>query len=91
MVTEVNCVGDADGLCFGVNDTMAAAVLEGDASVETVRAAEFPGAAGGWFVVDNDRIVKWQERGGIVVEGAIEVCPGWHAWHYRGLAEKVEC
>jgi hypothetical protein len=32
--------------------------------------------AGGWLFLDNDGAAKWQERGGIVVERAIEVCPG---------------
>jgi hypothetical protein len=29
-------------------------------------------------------------EGGIVVEGAIEVFPGRHAWHDGGLVEEVE-
>jgi hypothetical protein len=29
--------------------------------------------------VGDDRVAKWEERGGIVVEGAIEVFPGKHA------------
>ncbi len=55
---------------------MAAVVLEGDAHVESIRALEVPNAAGGWFVVVDEGAAKWQERGSIVVEGAIEVCPG---------------
>jgi hypothetical protein len=55
---------------------MAAVVLEGDANIETVRVVEVPGAAGGWFVVDNDRATKWYERGGNVIEGAIKMCQG---------------
>ncbi len=76
MVTEVDCVGVAEGLGFGINDAMAAVMLEGDAIVESIRAAEVPGTAGGWLVVDDEKAAKWQERGGIIVEGAIEVCPG---------------
>jgi hypothetical protein len=30
-------------------------------------------------------------EGGIVVKAAIEVFPGRHAWHDRGLAEEIEC
>ncbi len=71
VLMEVNCVRDAEGLSFGVKDT-----VEGDASIESIGAMEIPGAAGGWFVVDDDRAAKWQERDDIVVEGAIEVCPG---------------
>jgi hypothetical protein len=63
---EVDCVGDAEGLGFGIDDAMAAVMLKGDANVESVRAAKVPCAAGGWLVVDNDRAAKWQERGGIV-------------------------
>jgi hypothetical protein len=33
VVTEVDCVGDAEGLGFGINDAMAAGMLEGDANV----------------------------------------------------------
>jgi hypothetical protein len=56
-----------EGLGFGINDVMAAVMLKGDANVESVRAAEVPGAAGGWLVVDDDGAAKWQERSGIVV------------------------
>jgi hypothetical protein len=30
VVTEVDCVGDAEGLSFGIDDAMAAVMLEGD-------------------------------------------------------------
>jgi hypothetical protein len=70
---------------------MAAVMLKGDANVEAVRAAEVPGTASGWLIVADDRAAKWEERGGIVVEGAIEVFPGRHAWHGGGLVEEVEC
>jgi hypothetical protein len=73
VVTEVNCVRDVEGVGFGIDDLMAMVMLEGDANKEFVRCTEVPGAAGGWLVVDNDGAAKWQERGSIVVEGAI--CP----------------
>jgi hypothetical protein len=76
VVMEVDCVRDAEGLGFGIDDAMTVVMLKGDANVESVRAAEVSGAVGGWLVVDDDGAAKWQERGGIVVEGAIEVCPG---------------
>jgi hypothetical protein len=41
--------------------------------------------------VGDDRAAEWEERGGIVVEGTIEVFPGGHAWCDGGLAEEVEC
>jgi hypothetical protein len=41
--------------------------------------------------VGDDKAAKWEERGGIVVKGAIEVFPGGHAWCDRGLVEEVEC
>jgi hypothetical protein len=59
VMTEVSCVKDAEGLGFGINDTMALLMLKGDAKVESVRAAEVPGTAGGWLVVDDDGEVKW--------------------------------
>jgi hypothetical protein len=47
VMMEVGSVGDAEGLGFGINDAMAAVMLQGDANVESVRAAEVPGAASG--------------------------------------------
>jgi hypothetical protein len=73
VVKEVDCVGDVEGLGFGIDDPMAAVMLEGDTNVESFRATEVPGAAGGWLVVDDDGAAEWQERGGIVIEGSIEV------------------
>ncbi len=90
-MTEVDSVGDAEGLGFGINDVMAVVMLKGVADVESVRAAEVPGAASGWLIVGDDRAAEWEERGGIVVKGAIEVFPGGHAWGDGGLAEEVEC
>ncbi len=91
VMTEVDSVRDAEGLGFGINDAMAAVMFQGDANVESVRAAEVPGAASGWLIVGDDSAAKWEERGGIVVKGAIEVFPGRHAWCDGGLAEEVEC
>ncbi len=51
VMTEVDRVGDAEGLGFGINDAMAVVMLKGDANVETIRAAEVPGAEGGWLIV----------------------------------------
>ncbi len=76
VVMEVDCVRDVEEFGFGVNVAMAAVMLEEDPNVESFRAMEVPGAAGGWLVVDDDRAAEWQEKGGILVEGAIEVCPG---------------
>ncbi len=57
VVMEVDCVGDADGLDFGINVTMAAVMLKGGANVDSARATEVPGVVGGWLVVDNDGVV----------------------------------
>ncbi len=76
VVTEVNCVRDAEGLGLGINNAMAAVMIERDANIESIRAVEVPGLVGGWLVVDDDGAVEWQERGGNVVKGDIEVCPG---------------
>jgi hypothetical protein len=91
VMMEVDSVGDAEGLGCGINDVMAAVMLKGDTNVESVRAAEVPGAASSWLIVGDDRAAKWEERGGIVVEEAIEVFPGGHAWRDGGLAEEVKC
>jgi hypothetical protein len=47
VVTEVDFVRDAEGHGFGIDEAMAAVMLKGDANVESVRAAEVPGAASG--------------------------------------------
>jgi hypothetical protein len=90
-MTEVDSVRDAEGLGFGIDDAMAVVMLQGDANIESIRAAEVPGAVSGWLIVGDDWAAEWKERGGIVVEGAIEVFPGRHAWGDRGLAEEFEC
>jgi hypothetical protein len=91
VMTEVDNLGDAEGLGFGINDAMAAVMLQGDTNVESVRAAEVPGVVSGWLIVGDDRASEWEERGGIVVEAAIEVFSGRHTWCDGGLAEEVEC
>ncbi len=58
-MTEVNSVGDAEGLSFGINDAIAVVMLKGDANVETFRAAGVPGAANGWLIVGDDGAAKW--------------------------------
>jgi hypothetical protein len=60
VVTEVDCVGGGEGLGFGINDAMAVVMLEGDANVKSIKAAEVPGAVGGWLVVDDEGAAKWQ-------------------------------
>jgi hypothetical protein len=91
VMMEVDSVRDVEGLGFGINDMMAAVMLQGHTNVESIRAAEVPGVVSGWLIVGDDRAAKWEERGGIVVEGAIEVFPGRHAWCDGGLVEEVEC
>jgi hypothetical protein len=59
MMTEVNHVGDAEGLGFGIDDVMAAVMLKRDANIESLRAAEVPGAAGGQLIVGDDGVAKW--------------------------------
>jgi hypothetical protein len=91
VMTEVDSVGDAEGLGFGINDAMAVVMLKGEADIESVRAAKVPGVGSGWLIVGDFGAAKWKERGGIVVEGAIEVFPGRHAWRDGGWAEEVKC
>jgi hypothetical protein len=59
VMMEVDRVGDAKGLGFGINDVMAVVMLKGDADVDSIRAAEVPGAASGWLIVSDDRAAKW--------------------------------
>ncbi len=78
VVTEVDCVVNVEGLGFGIDDAMAAVMLEGDVNVESVGVAEVPGAAGGWLVVDDDRAAKWQEMGDIVVCVCVFLASGYN-------------
>jgi hypothetical protein len=91
VMMEVNSVRDGEGLGFGIDDAVTAVMLQIETNVESVRVAEVPGAASGWLIVGDDRVAKWEKRGGIVVEGAIKVFPGGHTWCDKGLAEEVEC
>jgi hypothetical protein len=59
VLTEVDSVIDGEGLGFGIDDVMAAVMLEGDANVESARAAEVSGAVSGWLIVGDDRAAKW--------------------------------
>jgi hypothetical protein len=59
VMTEVDSVGDVEGLEFGINDAMAVVMLKGDTDIESVRAAEVPGAAIGWLIVGDDGAAKW--------------------------------
>jgi hypothetical protein len=59
VMTKVDPVRDAEGLGFGINDAMVAVMLKGDANIESIRAREVPGAAGGWLIVGDDRAVEW--------------------------------
>jgi hypothetical protein len=54
VMTEDDSVGDVEGLGFGMDDTMAAVMLKGDAKVESVRAMEVTGAASSWLIVGDD-------------------------------------
>jgi hypothetical protein len=54
VMTEVDSVGDAEGLSSGIDDAMAAVMLKGDTNVESVRAAEVLGVASGWLIVGDD-------------------------------------
>jgi hypothetical protein len=58
-MTKVESVGDAEGLSFGIDDTMAAVMLKVDSNIESVRATEVPGAASGWLIVGDDGAAEW--------------------------------
>jgi hypothetical protein len=44
---------------LGIDDSMAAVMLKGYANVESIRAAEVSGVAGGWLIVGDDGAAKW--------------------------------
>ncbi len=58
VMMEVDSVGDAEGFGFSIDNPMAAVMLKGDADLESVRAAEVPGAASGWLIVSGDGAAK---------------------------------
>ncbi len=55
VMTELDSAGDAEGLGFSIDDAMAVVMLKEDADVESVRAAEVPGAVCGWLIVGDNR------------------------------------
>ncbi len=59
VMTEINSVGDVEGLGFGIDDAMAVVMLKEDADVESVRAAEVPGVTSGWLIVGDDGAAEW--------------------------------
>jgi hypothetical protein len=59
VMTEVDRVGDKEGLGFGIDDAMAVLTLKGDANVKFVRAVEVLGVASGWLIMGDDRAAKW--------------------------------
>ena len=50
-------------------------MFECGSNFEPAVAAEVPSFADAWFVVDDDGSSNWSQRGGIRVEGAVEVLP----------------
>ena len=76
--------------CGSVNNLEAAVVFQGGADVDAISGAEGPGGAGVGLAVDEYAASDGAERGGIEVEGAIEVFPCGCEGGHGGLAEEVE-
>ena len=89
-MTKLDGVGDKEGFGVGVDDLEAAVVVESGSNVETRASVESPGELHGGFVVDDDWTSHGAQRGGIVVEGSMEVFPGRKGRGEGGLAEEVE-
>ena len=89
-VAELDGVGEDGRLGDFVDKMKAAVVFGGVADVEAVAAAEIPSGACGWFVVDEDAATEGADGGGIIVEGAVEVCPGRLRRVDGGLTEEVK-
>ena len=65
-------------------------MFECGSNVEPAAAAKVPCFADAWFVVDDDGASNRSQRGGIKVEGAVEVLPCRYFWGESGLLEEVE-
>jgi len=89
-VTKLDGVGDKERFGVGIDDLEAVVVVESGSDVETRASAESPGGSHGGFVVDDDWTSHGAQRGGIIVEGSMEVFPGGKGRGKGGLAEEVE-
>ena len=90
VMAELNSVGDKEVFHGSVDNLEAAVVFQGGAGIESVAGAEGPGGMGGGLVMYEYAVYNGAERGGVEVEGSIEVFPcGWEAGN-GGLAEEVE-
>ena len=89
-MAKLDGVGDKKGFGVGIDNLEAAVVVESGPNIETRAAMEIPGELHGGFVVDDDWTPHGAQRGGIVVEGSMEVFPGRRGWGEGGLAEEVE-
>ena len=90
LVQELDGVGEQECLGGAIDDIEAAIMFECRSNVEPAAAAEVPIFADAWFDVDDDRASNWYQRGGIKVEGAVEVLPCRNCWGESGLLEEVE-
>ncbi len=70
---KCNCVGRSLATCFGDVDLVAAIVLGGVTNVPSIYAMRIPGAAVGWFGVDNDTGPRRRHRSAVEIEWTIEL------------------
>ena len=87
VMAELNSVKEKERFCGSVDDLEAAVVFQGGADVEAVAGAEGPGGAGGVLVVYEYTASDGDKRGGVEVEGAIELLPCGCERGNGGLAE----
>ena len=48
-----------------------------------------PGGAGTGLLMDEDSYARWGKRGAVVIEYALELCPGGEAGVQAGAAKEV--
>ena len=90
IIQELDGVREQECLGGAIDDVEAAVMFECRSNVEPAAATEVPSFADAWFVVDDDGASNRSQRGGIKVEGAVEVLPCRHCWGESGLSEEDE-
>ena len=90
MVSDVDGIRNDNGVGLGINGLLAEVVLEVDTSAEAFFGAETPRVSSTGFIVDEYREYKRDMRGGVIVEGSVEVLPRLYLWIENRLYKKVE-
>ena len=74
-MVEIDGVANTYSIGGGINNCVAAVVVEGRANSESIPCAEVPGIAWSGFVVDGDFVSDWAKRCGVLVTRNVVIFP----------------